>query len=173
MRTSGISILEPFASFHSSWSQWMTNVQTLPTFTALAAAPKDWTSWPWSSLVTLQSMKLVRVSFIRQWFILGGLFAGSRWKSWPYGGGTGNQQQKRCLLSGEPEFRFTAGLHGNEALGREMILLLMQYLCKEYKDRNPRAQRLVEGIRIHLVPSLNPDGHKEAFEAVSDDTQHW
>ncbi|XP_049906199.1 inactive carboxypeptidase-like protein X2 [Epinephelus moara] len=69
---------------------------------------------------------------------------------------------------GEPEFRFTAGLHGNEAVGREMILLLMQYLCKEYKDRNPRAQLLVEGIRIHLVPSLNPDGHVEAFEAGSE-----
>ncbi|CAJ1067981.1 inactive carboxypeptidase-like protein X2 [Xyrichtys novacula] len=69
---------------------------------------------------------------------------------------------------GEPEFRFTAGLHGNEALGREMILLLMQYLCKEYKDRNPRAQRLVEGIRIHLVPSLNPDGQVEAYEAGSE-----
>uniref|UniRef100_A0A3B5MMZ0 Peptidase M14 domain-containing protein n=1 Tax=Xiphophorus couchianus TaxID=32473 RepID=A0A3B5MMZ0_9TELE len=68
---------------------------------------------------------------------------------------------------GEPEFRFTAGLHGNEAVGRELILLLMQYLCKEYKDRNPRAQRLVEGIRIHLVPSLNPDGHETAFEVVS------
>uniref|UniRef100_A0A3B4XCK8 AE binding protein 1 n=1 Tax=Seriola lalandi dorsalis TaxID=1841481 RepID=A0A3B4XCK8_SERLL len=65
---------------------------------------------------------------------------------------------------GEPEFRFTAGLHGNEAVGREMLLLLMQYLCKEYKDRNPRAQQLVEGIRIHLVPSLNPDGHEEAFK---------
>lgn len=48
-----------------------------------------------------------------------------------------------------------------------MILLLMQYLCKEYKDRNPRAQRLVEGMRIHLVPSLNPDGHQRAFEVVS------
>ncbi|KAM4576631.1 inactive carboxypeptidase-like protein X2 [Odontesthes bonariensis] len=69
---------------------------------------------------------------------------------------------------GEPEFRFTAGLHGNEAVGREMILLLMQYLCKEYKDRNPRAQRLVEGIRIHLVPSLNPDGHERAFEVGSE-----
>ncbi|XP_022075502.2 inactive carboxypeptidase-like protein X2 [Acanthochromis polyacanthus] len=69
---------------------------------------------------------------------------------------------------GEPEFRFTAGLHGNEALGRELILLLMQYLCKEYKDRNPRAQRLVEGIRIHLVPSLNPDGHETAFEVGSE-----
>ncbi|XP_034025763.1 inactive carboxypeptidase-like protein X2 isoform X2 [Thalassophryne amazonica] len=69
---------------------------------------------------------------------------------------------------GEPEFRFTAGLHGNEAVGREMILLLMQYLCKEYKDRNPRAQRLVDGIRIHLVPSLNPDGHEIAFETGSE-----
>ncbi|XP_037537085.1 inactive carboxypeptidase-like protein X2 [Nematolebias whitei] len=69
---------------------------------------------------------------------------------------------------GEPEFRYTAGLHGNEAVGREMILLLMQYLCKEYKDRNPRAQRLVEGMRIHLVPSLNPDGHQRAFEVGSE-----
>lgn len=69
---------------------------------------------------------------------------------------------------GEPEFRFTASLHGNEAVGRELILLLMQYLCKEYKDRNPRAQRLVEGIRIHLVPSLNPDGHERAFEVGSE-----
>ncbi|PWA19765.1 hypothetical protein CCH79_00006926 [Gambusia affinis] len=69
---------------------------------------------------------------------------------------------------GEPEFRFTAGLHGNEAVGRELVLLLMQYLCKEYKDRNPRTQRLVEGIRIHLVPSLNPDGHETAFEVGSE-----
>ncbi|MEQ2187618.1 hypothetical protein GOODEAATRI_006558, partial [Goodea atripinnis] len=73
-----------------------------------------------------------------------------------------------CPLPGEPEFRFTAGLHGNEAVGRELILLLMQYLCKEYKDRNPRTQRLVEGIRIHLVPSLNPDGHERAFEVGSE-----
>ncbi|XP_015242875.1 PREDICTED: inactive carboxypeptidase-like protein X2 isoform X1 [Cyprinodon variegatus] len=69
---------------------------------------------------------------------------------------------------GEPEFRFTAGLHGNEAVGRELILLLMQYLCKEYKDRNPKVQRLVEGIRIHVVPSLNPDGHQKAFEVGSE-----
>ncbi|RVE68463.1 hypothetical protein OJAV_G00092040 [Oryzias javanicus] len=69
---------------------------------------------------------------------------------------------------GEPELRLTAGLHGNEAVGREMLLLLMQYVCKEYKDRNPRAQRLVEGIRIHLVPSLNPDGQETALEVGSE-----
>uniref|UniRef100_A0A4W5RIB5 AE binding protein 1 n=1 Tax=Hucho hucho TaxID=62062 RepID=A0A4W5RIB5_9TELE len=78
---------------------------------------------------------------------------------------------------GEPEFRYTAGLHGNEATGREMVLLLMQYLCKEYRDGNPRVRRLVEGIRTHLVPSLNPDGQEKALIAGSElsgwSTGHW
>ncbi|TRY88144.1 hypothetical protein DNTS_029451 [Danionella cerebrum] len=69
---------------------------------------------------------------------------------------------------GEPEFRYTAGLHGNEALGRELLLLLMQFLCKEYKDDNPRVRRLVENIRIHLVPSLNPDAYELAYEMGSE-----
>lgn len=69
-----------------------------------------------------------------------------------------------CL--GEPEFRYTAGLHGNEALGRELLLLLMQFLCKEYNDDNPRVRRLVDGVRIHLVPSLNPDAYELAYEMV-------
>ncbi|KAM4527887.1 adipocyte enhancer-binding protein 1 [Odontesthes bonariensis] len=70
--------------------------------------------------------------------------------------------------TGEPEFRYTAGLHGNEALGRELLLLLMQFLCKEYKDDNPRVRRLVDGVRIHLVPSLNPDAYELAFEMGSE-----
>lgn len=70
------------------------------------------------------------------------------------------------LSTGEPEFRYTAGLHGNEALGRELLLLLMQFMCKEYNDGNPRVRRLVDGVRIHLVPSLNPDAYEMAFEMV-------
>ncbi|KAG5834456.1 hypothetical protein ANANG_G00261700 [Anguilla anguilla] len=70
--------------------------------------------------------------------------------------------------TGEPEFRYTAGLHGNEALGRELLLLLMQFLCKEYKDGNPRVRRLVNGVRIHLVPSLNPDAYELAYEMGSE-----
>lgn len=69
-------------------------------------------------------------------------------------------------LSGEPEFRYTAGIHGNEVLGRELLLLLMQFLCKEYKDGNPRVRNLVSETRIHLVPSLNPDGYEIASQAV-------
>ncbi|KAK6316208.1 hypothetical protein J4Q44_G00137320 [Coregonus suidteri] len=67
-----------------------------------------------------------------------------------------------------PEFRYTAGLHGNEVLGRELLLLLMQFMCKEYNDDNPRVRRLVEGVRIHLVPSLNPDAYELAYEMGSE-----
>ncbi|XP_074708266.1 adipocyte enhancer-binding protein 1 [Strix uralensis] len=70
--------------------------------------------------------------------------------------------------TGEPEFRYTAGLHGNEVLGRELLLLLMQFLCKEYQDGNPRVRSLVTETRIHLVPSLNPDGYELAREAGSE-----
>lgn len=44
--------------------------------------------------------------------------------------------------------------------------MLMQYLCREYKDGNPRVLHLVDETRIHLVPSVNPDGHVRAFEKV-------
>ncbi|ROI69445.1 Adipocyte enhancer-binding protein 1 [Anabarilius grahami] len=70
--------------------------------------------------------------------------------------------------TGEPEFRYTAGYHGNEALGRVLLLMLMQYLCREYKDGNPRVRHLVDETRIHLVPSVNPDGHVRAFEKGSE-----
>ncbi|XP_018422958.1 PREDICTED: adipocyte enhancer-binding protein 1 [Nanorana parkeri] len=69
---------------------------------------------------------------------------------------------------GEPEFRYTAGLHGNEVLGRELLLLLMQFMCKEYRDGNPRIMTLVHETRIHLVPSLNPDGYEIATQMGSE-----
>ncbi|KAG8441009.1 hypothetical protein GDO86_006663, partial [Hymenochirus boettgeri] len=68
----------------------------------------------------------------------------------------------------EPEFRYTAGLHGNEVLGRELLLLLMQFICKEFRDGNPRITSLVRDTRIHLVPSMNPDGYEIASQMGSE-----
>ncbi|XP_017289389.1 inactive carboxypeptidase-like protein X2 [Kryptolebias marmoratus] len=69
---------------------------------------------------------------------------------------------------GEPEFRYTAGSHGNEVLGRELLLLLMQFMCLEYLSGNQRIRHLVEETRIHLLPSVNPDGYEKVFEVGSE-----
>ncbi|MGH0155471.1 UNVERIFIED_CONTAM: hypothetical protein FKN15_029131 [Acipenser sinensis] len=69
---------------------------------------------------------------------------------------------------GEPEFRYSAGAHGNEVLGRELLLLLMQFMCQEYLAGNRRIKHLVEETRIHLLPSMNPDGYDKAFEMGSE-----
>ncbi|KAF1509075.1 Inactive carboxypeptidase-like protein X2, partial [Eudyptula minor] len=68
----------------------------------------------------------------------------------------------------EPEFRYIAGAHGNEVLGRELILLLMQFMCQEYLAGNPRIVHLIEDTRIHLLPSVNPDGYDKAYKAGSE-----
>ncbi|KAK0683768.1 CPXM2 protein, partial [Pygoscelis papua] len=74
----------------------------------------------------------------------------------------------RFFVGSEPEFRYIAGAHGNEVLGRELILLLMQFMCQEYLAGNPRIVHLIEDTRIHLLPSVNPDGYDKAYKAGSE-----
>ncbi|XP_030621360.1 probable carboxypeptidase X1 [Chanos chanos] len=69
---------------------------------------------------------------------------------------------------GEPEFRYVAGMHGNEVLGRELLLNLMEYMCQEYKKGNQRVVQLVKDTRIHLLPSMNPDGYEMAYKKGSE-----
>lgn len=65
-----------------------------------------------------------------------------------------------------PNVKYIANMHGNEVLGRELLLKLAHHLCERFIAGDPDIRRLVEHTRIHLLPSMNPDGWQMATESV-------
>ena len=62
--------------------------------------------------------------------------------------------------------KLIANMHGNEAVGRELMLALARYLLQNY-ERDPRVRKIVSETDIHIMPSLNPDGWQLSTDTVS------
>jgi carboxypeptidase D len=57
----------------------------------------------------------------------------------------------------EPEFKYISSMHGNEVVGKEMCMYLINYLVDNYGVL-PRVTNLVDNVEIWIMPSMNPDG---------------
>ena len=72
-------------------------------------------------------------------------------------------------MIGKPNVKYVANMHGNEAVGRELMLHLILYLVQNY-DTDYYVRWLLDNTRIHIMPSMNPDG----FEVREESSQsHW
>ena len=58
----------------------------------------------------------------------------------------------------EPEFRYISTLHGDEWVGNEMCLYLIDELTNNY-GTDPDITALVDEIDIWIMPLANPDGY--------------
>lgn len=68
-------------------------------------------------------------------------------------------------VPGKPKLKLVANIHGNEAVGRELLLRLAWYLLQNYNSTGiDRISQLLKNAYIYLMPSINPDGFEKAKE---------
>lgn len=58
----------------------------------------------------------------------------------------------------EPAFKYISTMHGDEPVGTEMLLNLIDYLTQGYGS-DSRATRIVNEIELWIMPMMNPDGN--------------
>lgn len=63
--------------------------------------------------------------------------------------------KERPLL--KPQVKYIANIHGDEVVGRELLLALARALCEQY-GHDSAITNILETVEIHLLFSMNPDG---------------
>ena len=56
-----------------------------------------------------------------------------------------------------PEFKYIANMHGDEIVGREIMVRLIKDLAQNY-GKDPQITNLLDRVQIYIMPSMNPDG---------------
>ncbi|ODM92365.1 Carboxypeptidase D [Orchesella cincta] len=65
---------------------------------------------------------------------------------------------------GMPQLKVSANIHGDESVGRSLVLMLAVDLTRRYLAGNKTAVYLLTNADIHLIPSLNPDGFEKTLQ---------
>lgn len=58
---------------------------------------------------------------------------------------------------GRPEFKYVANMHGDEIVGREVMVRFIKDLTDNY-GKDTRITNLLDKFQIHILVSMNPDG---------------
>ncbi|KAF8370770.1 egl-21 [Pristionchus pacificus] len=63
----------------------------------------------------------------------------------------------------KPEMKYVGNMHGNEPLGRELLIHLADHLCEGFVSKDKDVMSLLNSTSIHILASMNPDGFEKAI----------
>ena len=55
--------------------------------------------------------------------------------------------------------KYVANMHGDETAGHELVLRFAAYLLESYEAGYEPVRKLLNNVRVHLMPTMNPDGY--------------
>ena len=71
----------------------------------------------------------------------------------------GSIPDKHVIL--RPEAKYVGNMHGNEVPSKEVLLHLIDYILTN-QNTDDNVKYLLKNIRIHILPSMNPDGFEQS-----------
>lgn len=78
--------------------------------------------------------------------------------------------QHRSILV--PMFKYVANMHGDESVGRQILVYLARYLLDNYGIA-PEITKLIDTTDIYLMPSMNPDGFARSTEGNCESSYNY
>ncbi|GAM19552.1 hypothetical protein SAMD00019534_027270 [Acytostelium subglobosum LB1] len=60
----------------------------------------------------------------------------------------------------KPQVKLVGNMHGDEIVGRHLLVYFIDYLTSNYKS-NSKIEDLLSDIKISIIPSMNPDGYQK------------
>jgi carboxypeptidase M len=71
-----------------------------------------------------------------------------------------SQPDRHIIL--RPDVKYIGNMHGNEVPSKETLLHLIDYLLNS-QAADPSVDYLMKNTRIHIMPSMNPDGYENSI----------